>query len=102
MFHEWVSQDREDGRARPPRLARMAGGPPGNPGRAGLRARLKIIQAGTEAGPTDILPGPDGYRCQDLRFRLLCFFFLTPDTCYLAPERSWLIARSSDHVSHYV
>ncbi len=37
------------------------GVPRGNPGRAGLRARLKIIQAGTEAGPTDVLPGPDGY-----------------------------------------
>jgi len=43
---------------------------PGNPGRAGLRARLKIIQAGTEAGPTDILPGPDGYNDARLPARL--------------------------------
>jgi len=43
-FHELSSRDREDGRA--------TGQPQGvGPGGAGLCARLKTIQAGTEAGP---------------------------------------------------
>jgi len=50
MFHELLSRDREEGRA--------IGQPQGvGLGGAGLCARLKTIQAGTEAGPTDTWPG---------------------------------------------
>ncbi len=49
MSHELLSRDREDGRA--------TGQPQGvGLGGAGLCGRLKTIQAGTEAGPTDTWP----------------------------------------------
>ncbi len=50
MFHELLSRDRQDGHATGQPQCVGHGG-------AGLCARLKTIQAGTEAGPTDTWSG---------------------------------------------